>query len=241
MTPREHVGQRVLRWSVRDERGRELPSFRDGFGNVTHLHTLHAPHSAARIEVEGLVETRDTSGVVANAPEPLPPAFFARTTPLTEPDAALAALADEARREAGALARLHRLMQLLRGRMRYCQGVTTVSSSAAEALAGGAGVCQDFAHAFVGTARALGQPARYVGGYLHAEGALAGHAWAEAWVPDLGWVGFDASHGVCPTEHYVRVSVGLDYADAAPLRGVRRGAGGGSMQVRVQIAEASVQ
>jgi transglutaminase-like putative cysteine protease len=120
-----------------------------------------------------------------------------------------------------------------------------VGTSAAEALAGGAGVCQDFAHVFLSAARALGQPARYVGGYLHAgeggQGAPASHAWAEAWVPDLGWVGFDASHGVCPTERYVRISVGLDYADAAPVRGVHRGTGEHSMQVRVQVAEVAAQ
>jgi len=244
MTPREHAGQRVVRWSVRGD-GSELPSFRDGFGNVTHLHTLHRFHRSARVEVAGVVETRDTAGVVAGAPEPLPPAFFARSTPLTAADAALAALADEAGRAPDPLARLHRLMRLLRERLEYRAGVTGVATSAAEALAGGAGVCQDFAHVFVGAARALGQPARYVGGYLHAgeagQGALASHAWAEAWVADLGWVGFDASHGICPTERYVRASVGLDYADAAPVRGVRRGAQDQSMQVRVQVAEVAAQ
>jgi transglutaminase-like putative cysteine protease len=245
MTPREHAGQRVLRWSVRDERGRALPSFRDGFGNVTHLHTLHEPHRGAGVEVEGLVETSDTAGVLADAPEPLPPAFFTRTTALTEADSALEALAAEAAREAAILAQLHHLMSLVHGRLAYRTGVTSVQTSAAAASAVGAGVCQDFAHVFLSAARALGRPARYVSGYLHAggaaEAALASHAWAEAWVPDLGWVGFDASHGICPTEHYVRTAVGLDYADAAPVRGVRRGPAGQSMQVRVQVAEVSAQ
>jgi transglutaminase-like putative cysteine protease len=245
MTPREHAGQRVLRWSVRDERGRMLPSFRDGFGNVTHLHTLNEPHRAAGVEVEGLVETRDTGGVLARQPEPLPPAFFTRETSLTAADAALEALAAEAGGEREPLARLHRLMSLVHAHLAYRTGVTTVATSAAEAWARGAGVCQDFAQVLVTAARALGQPARYVGGYLHggsATGApLASHAWAEAWLPDLGWVGFDASHGICPTERYVRASVGRDYADAAPVRGVRRGPAGQSMQVRIQVAEASAQ
>jgi transglutaminase-like putative cysteine protease len=245
MTPCEHAGQRVLGWAVRDSRRRGLPSFRDGFGNLTHLQTLHEAHRGAGIEVEGVVETRDTAGVLSGAPEPLPPAFFLRSTPLTEADAALAALAGDALRAPDPLARLHRLLGLVNTGLAYRPRATTVATTAAQAWEGGAGVCQDFAHVFVAAVRALGQPARYVGGYLHAGGApdapLASHAWAEAWVPDLGWVGFDASAGICPDERYVRTSTGLDYSQAAPVRGVRRGEAGQSMRVQVQVAEVSAQ
>ena len=85
MTPSPHAGLRVSSWSLRDSRRRPLPSFRDGFGNVTHLQTLHREHRDVGVAVEGVVETRDTAGVISGAPEPLPPAFFLRTTPLTEP------------------------------------------------------------------------------------------------------------------------------------------------------------
>ncbi len=106
-------------------------------------------------------------------------------------------------------------------------------------LLAGAGVCQDHAHIFVAGARCLGIPARYVSGYLHAAGnsddALASHAWAEAFVPELGWVGFDPANGIAPTEHYIRTG------DAAPVRGVRRGAPGHSLRVRVHVEEIAVQ
>jgi transglutaminase-like putative cysteine protease len=73
------------------------------------------------------------------------------------------------------------------------------------------------------TARHLGVPARYVGGYFHrADGVTqqdAGHAWAEAHVPSIGWIGFDPANGICTTEAHVRVAVGLDYLGAAPVRG----------------------
>jgi len=91
----------------------------------------------------------------------------------------------------------------------------------------------------------LGHPARYVSGYVQAEAEgeeeLASHAWAEAWHPDLGWIGFDASHAICPTDRYVRVAVGLDYADAAPVRGVRRGAPGERLEVSVRVQQESEQ
>jgi transglutaminase-like putative cysteine protease len=245
MAPRDAAAQQVIRWSVHDDRGRGLPGFVDGFGNLTHLHTLLETHREAAVVVEGVVETRDTAGVLGAAYEPLPPAFFTRATPLTAPHPEIAALAAEADRAPGALVRLHRLLGRVRERVAYRPGVTHVGTTAAEALLGGAGVCQDHAHVFVAAARALGIPARYVGGYLLAGGdpdtAFASHAWAEAWVADLGWVGFDPSHGACPTERYVRASVGRDYTDAAPIRGIRRGEAGQTARVSVQVEEVAPQ
>ena len=84
-------------------------------------------------------------------------------------------------------------------------------------------MCQDFTHIFIAAARSLGIPARYVGGYFHRDDGVieqdAGHAWAEAFVPELGWVGFDPANGICATDAHVRVAVGLDYLGAAPVRG----------------------
>ena len=103
------------------------------------------------------------------------------------------------------------------------------ATTAAEAFALKRGVCQDLTHVFIAAARHLGVPARYVGGYFHrADGVTqqdAGHAWAEAHVPALGWVAFDPANGICATDAHVRVAVGLDYLGAAPVRGARRGGG----------------
>jgi transglutaminase-like putative cysteine protease len=245
MTPLDGPGQRVLHWRVEVERGRCLPSYLDGFGNLTHLHTLHRWHEELSIHVQGLVETRETCGVLGALREALPPAFFLCATPLTAPHELLEALAARCARAASGLARLQRLMELVRESVAYVPGATDAQTSAAQALLRGAGVCQDHAHVFVAAARQLGHPARYVSGYLHAgadaDAALASHAWAEAWLPELGWVGFDASSGSPPTERYVRTGVGRDYADAAPLRGVRRGAPGHSLHVRVHVEEVSLQ
>jgi transglutaminase-like putative cysteine protease len=79
-------------------------------------------------------------------------------------------------------------------------------------------------------------PARYVTGYLATETedeSEAHHAWAEAWIDGLGWVGFDVANNLCPTETYVRLTTGLDASTAAPITGSRRGGGKESMSVSV--------
>src|SRR5207237_3124684 len=104
---------------------------------------------------------------------------------------------------------------------------TYTSTTAAEAFALKRGVCQDFTHIFIAAARSIGIPARYVGGYFRRNDGVidqdAGHAWAEAFVPDLGWVAFDPTNGISATDAHVRVAVGLDYLGAAPVRGTRYG------------------
>ena len=111
MTPLDGPGQKVLSWSVEADRGRRLPHYVDGFGNLTHLHTLHDWHDEVSISVAGIVETWDTHGVLGMLPEQLPPGFFARTTPLTAPHELVEALAAKVAGETGDLTRLHRLME----------------------------------------------------------------------------------------------------------------------------------
>ena len=105
-----------------------------------------------------------------------------------------------------------------------------------EAFALKRGVCQDLTHVFIAAARSLGIPARYVGGYFHRNDGVieqdAGHAWAEAFVPELGWVAFDPANGICATDAHVRVAVGLDYLGAAPVRGTRYGGAGETLAVK---------
>lgn len=244
LAPRNHAGQRVLSWRVVDTDGRALPATDDGYGNIVHLLSIVRSHRAAGVVAEGEVETTDTSGVIREAPETLPVAYWLRTTDKTAPDEALRQLAAEID-GGGAVERLHRLMKCVRDRIDYVIGQTDATTTAAEALARGKGVCQDHAHVFTTCARLLGFPARYVSGYLWtSDGSLAaeaGHAWAEAHVPDLGWVGFDPANTTCPTEAYVRVAVGLDYAEAAPARGVRRGVAEEALVVAVDVLSSQAQ
>lgn len=122
-------------------------------------------------------------------------------------------------------------------RVKFDTGRTDSMTTAATALKAGHGVCQDFAHIFLSVCRRLDLPARYVTGYLMTDEseAQAHHAWVEAEVAGLGWVGFDPANSVCPDERYVRLACGLDADSAAPVRGVRRGAGPDLLEVRVTL------
>src|ERR1051326_4848730 len=122
---------------------------------------------------------------------------------------------------------------------------THAATTAAEAFALKRGVCQDLTHIFLAGARSIRLPARYSGGYFHRNDGIidqeAGHAWAEAFVPALGWVAFDPTNGISATDAHVRVAVGLDYLGAAPVRGTRFGGGGEALDVAVRVSEVGGQ
>jgi transglutaminase-like putative cysteine protease len=132
-------------------------------------------------------------------------------------------------------------MAKIRQTMVYDTVPTEATTTATEAIALRRGVCQDFAHVFISGARHLGLPARYVSGYLYdpkVPSTSGGHGWAEAYIEDLGWVGFDPTNGTAPTEDHIRVAVGLDYLGAAPISGTRFGGSGEVLTVHVEVKEA---
>lgn len=240
MMPRGFDGQGIENWSVTvANRHQPLPAFIDGYGNWVQLFTRNSPHSETVIEVNGVVDVADRHGLVAGADEPLPPAFYLRRTPLTRADGTIAEMARGVPKGDGPVDQLHGLMKTIRERIDYRAGETDAETTAPQALAAGLGVCQDHAHVMISGARTLGYPGRYVSGYLEAGADAANeatHAWAEVHVPDLGWVGFDPSNCVSPTDRYVRVGVGLDYWSAAPVRGLWRGQAEESLEVAVEVA-----
>jgi transglutaminase-like putative cysteine protease len=241
LTPSSFAGQRVLDWSVEAPGSRPMLQFEDGFGNTVHLITINAPHQELVIEAGGVVETRDTSGVVAGLKHAIPPRVFLKETPRTRPDAAIREIAQHAKGD-DLLGRLHALAGRVRDRVDYMPGITDAHTGAAEALADGKGVCQDHAHIFISAARTIGVPARYITGYLVTGNAAdAHHAWAEAWVKGLGWVGFDVANRICPTERYVRLAAGLDAGYAAPVTGSRKGGAEEKLDVAVEVQQQSAQ
>jgi transglutaminase-like putative cysteine protease len=236
LCPVSNASQQVIKWQVRGHDNKILPAVRDGFGNVVHVHSVNNQKDVT-LTVEGSVETRDTQGVISATLEPLPANFFLGRTDYTCSDDAIAELAEEAR-GTSSLETLHNLMRAVRDNIDYVVDTTDVTHTAAQALALGSGVCQDHAHVMISAARLLGFPARYVSGYLwmpEQSSHVASHAWMEAYVEHLGWTGFDAANRQCPTEAYVRLAVGRDYADAAPVRGVRQGIAQESLHVAVQV------
>jgi transglutaminase-like putative cysteine protease len=207
---------------------------------------VDGPIDTFTLEVSGEVLTEDRAGVIGSFPEPLPPEVFLRETSLTHPSEEIHELASQARDTGpSALDRLHALVGIISARMRFDTGNMDVSRTAAQSLAQSQGVCQDFAHLFLAAARTLDVPARYVSGHLFRQDGVtdqpAAHAWAEAWVDGVGWIGFDPANGICPDDAYVRVAVGLDYREAAPLSGARIGGGGEELHVAVSVVQASAQ
>jgi transglutaminase-like putative cysteine protease len=215
----------------------------DAFGNVTHVMT-HGAIEDLTITVGGLIETHDTGGVLRGTDERFPPSLFLRQTALTSVNPAMEIFARELRAESesDALGFLHTLMTQVSEHMTFDEDPTTSGTSAVEAFGLKRGVCQDYAHIFIACARSGGVPARFVSGhFLRSDGTVnqqAGHAWAEAYVPDLGWIGFDPANCICTTEAHARIAIGLDYLGAAPIRGTRYGGGTETLMVAVKVDQA---
>ncbi|WP_375196787.1 transglutaminase domain-containing protein [Sphingobium sp.] len=241
LMPVDTPAQKVLDWQV-SVNGEALTSFRpNSYGEMEAIWVRHDRTDNAVIVAEGLVETRESHGVVGWLGCPVHPRYFLRETKLTTASDAIRAMALALPDEDGPLARLHALSAAVSDAVAYRSGVTTATTTAAEAFALGAGVCQDHAQVFIAGARAMGIPARYVSGYLLADGADVlheTHGWAEALVPELGWIGFDPSNRVCVTERYLRIACGLDADEAAPIRGSVTVAGDIWIDADVRIAQA---
>jgi len=240
MTPLSGRTQAVESWALTCP-GAIMTPWQDQYGNVCHTLTVPKHVDQLDIKVCGLVRTRDTSGVVGTASSELPAMLYLRETPytaITEPIRDFAGRF-ESELSGDPIETLHEIMLAIADRVSYSPGDTHVHTAGAEALEQGSGVCQDHAHIFCAVCRELGVPARYVSGYLtHGLGRdahAASHAWAEALVDSLGWVGFDPTNRACPDESYIRIAVGLDYAEAGPVRGVRAGGGIETMTVRVSF------
>jgi transglutaminase-like putative cysteine protease len=238
LRPMDGNGQRCLDFKLDVSSGIKPRTYRDGYGNNVHYFNLVRPHTRLSVVSTSVVETgRELDG---DSGEELVHDFLryrspvkdvpgvrelARRHPIADPDSGLAVgnALDE-------------LTVTISREFTYDRAVTDVYSAVDEVLELRAGVCQDFAHLFIAVARAMGVPARYVSGYIHAPGAAttASHAWGEGWVPGRGWVGFDATHPVRTSENHVRLAVGRDYSDAAPTRGIYVGSATGTMEVSVK-------
>lgn len=218
--PPSFTSQRVLSWKV-IVNGQAIPALMTtATGDRESIWTKSDVGAEVLVLAEGEVDVDDTAGVVRGLRDSVRPPVFLRPTSLTEADAKITELA-ESITGASPLDRMHGLFNAVADAIAYKPASTTSATTAAQAMKAGQGVCQDHAHVFISAARVLKVPARYVVGYLFAEDTKVTetHAWAEAWVKDIGWVGFDAANRLCPTDRYVRLGCGLDAADAAPIRG----------------------
>jgi transglutaminase-like putative cysteine protease len=239
LTPRNHDGQYVQRWHIDVVPDARLAAHEDAFGNITHVFTADGPLEELRVEVDGEVEMQSADGVVRGTVERFPPSLFLRDTALTQADTAIRYLAAKIRAASRGevLAELHGLLDRLFEDIAGDAAASPAPANAAETFAHKRGAPKDLAHIFIGAAHTLGIPARFVRGYFRKPDAEAdtSHAWAEAHVPGLGWVGFDPSNGCCPTDGHVRVAIGLDSLGAAAVRGTRLGVGAETLAVAIRV------
>ncbi|NBZ87027.1 transglutaminase family protein [Stagnihabitans tardus] len=239
LTPSLHEGQQVIDWQVTVTGGIAGGSFRDGAGDVVQGWSVKGPVSEIEVRVRGKVATTDTAGVLRGHRESVAVEAYLRDTSLTEASGGLGTLARVVEGEENRLAACHALSRAVSEAVTYVPGATASHTTAAEALEAGEGVCQDHAHILCAVARANMIPARYVSGYLlaDAEGKAhqAAHAWAELFIPGLGWVGFDPANECCPDDRYVRLGSGLDAREAAPIRGSARSTGAETLDVTVAV------
>ncbi len=268
MRPRSEPCQRTLEFTLTTKPAARTHSYTDYVGNVVHHFDIPSVHDHLEVTAVALVETQgakrgsakarggneenpagdagawsqlDALAASAEHWDWLRPSHFATPTEKLRDFTGRLGL----RREADPLTMLTKTRDALHAAIRYDRGSTRVDSPIDECLDKKSGVCQDFAHVFIAIARDLGIPSRYVSGYLfhragdsEPTGRGATHAWAEAFVPGVGWIGFDPSNNTLAGDRHIRVAVGRDYKDVPPNRGVFKGAAKQTLDVHVAVERA---
>jgi transglutaminase-like putative cysteine protease len=247
--PRDDADQRVARFAVRVEPAGHVRRYEDGFGNVAHLLTSMRPHRFLQVSAESEVHTymADPFQLPPHPPRPLDAIQLADCLD-PSPQVPRLALVDDMAAPFRSptddpFDTLQRMTELIHREFQYQSGVTDVTTSIEQIVAGRQGVCQDFAHLLLAMCRAVAIPARYASGYIverdHAganapsRGAGASHAWVEAFTPTHGWRGFDPTNNLVANEYYVKIAIGRDYSDVPPTRGTYHGGPTENMHVAV--------
>jgi len=255
MQPRTDARQRCLSFSLDVSPRASMMVYRDFFGNAVHHFDIPGQHELIEVAAQAVVEVLPP--LVARASEAgnweeldervaqgdywemLLPSQYARPTELLEKLRAHLNL----RRRGNPLELLQEVNTGMYEFFEYAPNTTKVDSPIDEALESRQGVCQDFAHIMIALVRQLKIPCRYVSGYLFHEDSAkdrspagATHAWAEAYLGELGWVAFDPTNNLPGCERHIRVAIGRDYADVPPTRGVHKGEAGSELSVTVSVS-----
>jgi transglutaminase-like putative cysteine protease len=257
MHPRSEGNQRCFVFQLSVNPRARIFGYTDSYGNLVHHFDLPSRHSQLTIiadalvnieaqpsipdfmeyqgwqELEEIVEKKDYWDM-------LMPSHFARSSPELEQLAGEIGVTERKRRSP--LAFLQDIASGVHRSFSYVKKSTAVNSPIEDALRSRQGVCQDFAHIMIALVRNARIPCRYVSGYLYhstenAHPATDGatHAWVEALLPGLGWVGFDPTIDRLASEQHIRTATGRDYADVPPTRGMMKGKAGTQLQVRVRV------
>jgi transglutaminase-like putative cysteine protease len=250
MQPRTEGSQRCLNFQLSVTPSARVLNYRDYLGNVIHNFDIPGEHRQLSIIAQSQVEVRPLAELPASLPasawdeisqseyDMLVPSHFTHPSPL------LSDLAEELQveRRDDPLSLLRELTTKIYEAFAYVPDSTAVDSPIDDALKARQGVCQDFTHIMLALLRPIDIPARYVSGYLYSsrEGGTrstpgASHAWVEALLPQLGWVGFDPTNNLLADYRHIRVAIGRDYADVPPTRGIFKGKAETDLSVSVRV------
>jgi transglutaminase-like putative cysteine protease len=252
LEPRTFPYQRTLGAIVRVLPATRVRRFTDLFENVTHHFELPEPHDKleieSRIRVQNLPLDLPDRALEAGVRDYAEPSLKERIWPFLQDSSRVARStglwhqAVDVTTGCTAVYEMARaIMHWIHAEFSYQSGVTDVNTHLSEVFPMRRGVCQDFSHVMIGMCRTIGVPARYASGYLyngprdHLVGAQASHAWCEVYLPGAGWIGFDPTNNGLADDRYVKVAVGRDYDDVAPVKGTYHGAGHCRMEVRVSV------
>ena len=233
LSPGDTSHQTVVNWRIDVDCDARLLEGYDGYGNSTRMLYAEGPVDTLVLTVSGEALLTETDGPIEGTDEPFPPELFRRVTPLTRADALIEGLG-----QGDDLAAMTALAAAIHARWPLDRRPTPTIRSATEAAGDERLGPRDMAQIFIAAARARGVPARYVSGYSLSgddeRRTAAPHAWAEAYVSG-GWYAFDPATGGRSGLDHIRVAVALDAAGAAPIAGVRMGAGDEELDVDVRV------
>ncbi len=255
MQPRSEGPQSLRSFQLTTNPRAQLYAYTDYLGNAVYHFNVLREHEELRIEAQAVVEIAQLPPLPDHADalewgryngynlsddqfDLLEPSTYAH---MSRPLAEFVAAHDLAKPKGDPLTALKHLSATLHGAFEYSPGVTDAQSPIDVALTAKRGVCQDFAHIMIAVARSWGIPARYVSGYLHHRGRAdrssedATHAWVEAFLPSLGWVGLDPTNDVLAGERHIRAAVGRDYGDVPPTRGTYKGGAESELAIAVAV------
>jgi transglutaminase-like putative cysteine protease len=245
MAPPSDEDQTALGYRLRITPQAPVTSYRDGFGNRVDMFNVATPYSELVVQSTSFVRTHRRGGLDRLAgvdwpvPKPVPVEVleFLQPSPLVDRGPALDAFVASLPEPSGSATEvIRRMMRAVADRLKYETLITTARTPVGEALALGRGVCQDFAHLFLGACRGLGVPARYVSGYVNHPGELATHAWCQVWAHErIGWVDVDPTRDTFIDNDHVVTAVGRDYSDVPPNQGLWKGRAEESIAVSVKV------
>ena len=261
LTPRSSPGQQLREINILIEpEPASWQGRKDYFGNEVTTVAVYEPHRRFVVEARSMVEVQpvpppassslsweEAREMVAAPPdeETLAATEYVFDSPFVSGSPELALFAEPSFTPGRPLVEvLRELSHRIHSEFRYRPNSTSIEMPLLEILRNRQGVCQDYAHIMIGALRALRLPARYTSGYLRSspgiQGAEASHAWVSAYVPGSGWLSYDPTNDVMPSDGHVTLAWGRDYGDVTPVKGVAIGGGAHSVEVAVRVTPIGV-